>query len=706
MTFLTSIDVAAALAGLVLSFLVLMFPRFGAGSGSLCLFLVPGVLVSAALSVGRLFPGFLPEGRAVPALAFLILCSAGGYFASYTSGRADYRFQIRKRVVAGAIVVAGPLLAALPYLLPQRDSVLLENTTADWYGYCTALYLLLTSVLALGSIEHTFRGVEDHVRWELKFLLVGMSSTFGAIVYVASTVLLYPSRYAALSTQAVVIFPIIFLFSCGLIFQSWRRSTGRNRIVVSQGVIYGTITLVSVGTYLLVAGLAARWASDLKLTGIPAAPFVFIVLMAALLTIVSGTAFRHRMKRWVRQNVFVGRYDYRHFWMEASEHVRSLDGATAPGDEVAALIQRALGAVEITVWLRQRNPDELHLVAARGFGANELSSQMNGLVRSLDGLIQPLSVSEWKERTLPEWPDDVLHRSKAALIVPLVSANRTVGVLTVGADRSGKPFDWETREFLRVLAAHFASEIHKAELLSRMVESREAETLQNFSTFLLHDLKNYAATLSLIASNAGRHHANPAFQQDSFQSIVDISDKIKRMCNSLRTFSASLAANKEWHDLNEIVRSVVHSLQTGTGRPIEVDLAALPPLLIDREEMVRLLHNLVLNAHEASGAGGRIHVSTVSGERCVVLSVVDEGKGMSEHFLKEGLFQPFHTTKPDGLGIGLFHSRKIVEAHFGTIEVNSKLGKGTTIRVNLPRPNGNAHPADLEMQPAMAPHTK
>ncbi len=61
--------------------------------------------------------------------------------------------------------------------------------------------------------------------------------------------------------------------------------------------------------------------------------------------------------------------------------------------------------------------------------------------------------------------------------------------------------------------------------------------------------------------------------------------------------------------------------------------------------------------------------------------------------MKEGLFQAFHTTKGDGMGIGLFHSKQIVEAHSGSIEVNSRVGKGTTIRVILPLP---AHGADLE----------
>ncbi|MCZ7625368.1 MAG: ATP-binding protein [Candidatus Methylomirabilis sp.] len=68
----------------------------------------------------------------------------------------------------------------------------------------------------------------------------------------------------------------------------------------------------------------------------------------------------------------------------------------------------------------------------------------------------------------------------------------------------------------------------------------------------------------------------------------------------------------------------------------------------------------------------------------VVLSVSDNGCGISPTFMAQSLFQPFRTTKRRGLGIGLFHSKQIVEAHHGWIEVDSEEGKGTTFRIILP----------------------
>jgi signal transduction histidine kinase len=67
-----------------------------------------------------------------------------------------------------------------------------------------------------------------------------------------------------------------------------------------------------------------------------------------------------------------------------------------------------------------------------------------------------------------------------------------------------------------------------------------------------------------------------------------------------------------------------------------------------------------------------------------VLSVADNGCGMSQAFLKESLFRPFQSTKKKGLGIGLFQSRAIVQAHGGGMHVESEVGKGTTFSVSLP----------------------
>jgi len=91
-----------------------------------------------------------------------------------------------------------------------------------------------------------------------------------------------------------------------------------------------------------------------------------------------------------------------------------------------------------------------------------------------------------------------------------------------------------------------------------------------------------------------------------------------------------------------------------------------------------------LNAKEAMGGKGEIRLSTAAETGWVVLSVTDRGCGMSAEFMQRSLFRPFQTTKKNGLGIGMFQSKMIVEAHGGRLAVTSEVGAGTTFQMYLP----------------------
>ena len=105
---------------------------------------------------------------------------------------------------------------------------------------------------------------------------------------------------------------------------------------------------------------------------------------------------------------------------------------------------------------------------------------------------------------------------------------------------------------------------------------------------------------------------------------------------------------------------------------------------MDRGQIKKVLLNLILNADEATGDDGQIAVSSSLQDRWAAISVIDQGCGMSREFIRTSLFQPFKTTKKKGLGVGLYQSKAIVEAHGGRIEVESEEGRGTTFRVLLP----------------------
>jgi signal transduction histidine kinase len=118
--------------------------------------------------------------------------------------------------------------------------------------------------------------------------------------------------------------------------------------------------------------------------------------------------------------------------------------------------------------------------------------------------------------------------------------------------------------------------------------------------------------------------------------------------------------------------------------PVRYSLGNVTDLYIDGDQMQKVIVNLLLNASEAVAGDGQISVATSHDGGRAHLTVSDTGCGMSRDFIETRLFKPFQTTKPQGMGIGLFHCKTIVEAHGGRIEVESGEGKGTTFRVFLP----------------------
>jgi putative PEP-CTERM system histidine kinase len=683
MNALNWVELLASATGFVVAIVVTLFSRFGPASWTLGLFLLSGSLSAGILGFGPAM-GWSISQRGLLCLETLVFCGVAGCLASCSVGRRDYVGQLKtKRWSSTAIVVTAPILVAGLYLYSPLAA---EHALIPLgrVGYATALYLTLVSVIALANIEQTLRCTEDHVRWEIKFLWLGMASSFAALVYVASQILVYPPEYAYLPIEAVRLFPIMFLCSCLLILQSWRRGTARGQLVISQGVVYSTITLTSVGAYLIAASVVSGWASQWREVGVSTEAVVFLLSLVMLSTLFLATAFRHRVRIWIRRNLFAGRYDYRQLWLSATEQIRTSQSIEGAAESLIRLVQSAIASMNVSVWVQVRSTDSLRLVASRGSITDKLPLEVTGLADQAGALVEPVSITDAAAQVVNKKNADFVTMTKASMLVPLISSDRFIGLMTIGADRSGKPFDWQTREFLGVIAVHFANEFHKTELRSRLVEAREAQAFQTFATFLLHDLKNFATTLSLIAKNAARHHDNPDFQADAFESIVALSEKMKRLCCNLRIFSTSLAANKSLGNVNEIVSSVADTLEASPGRRLQLNLDPVPLLVLDREEIVRVLHNVILNAIEASPEDGVVQVNTRSEVRNVVITISDRGHGMSAEFIEKGLFQPFQTTKRDGLGIGLFQSRKIIEAHGGMIEIQSVAGKGTVVRIILP----------------------
>jgi signal transduction histidine kinase len=171
-------------------------------------------------------------------------------------------------------------------------------------------------------------------------------------------------------------------------------------------------------------------------------------------------------------------------------------------------------------------------------------------------------------------------------------------------------------------------------------------------------------------------------------------DRICGLIRDLLSFARPSRPNVAHEKINEVVDSIARILETEAkdkGVEITRDFGEnLPAVAIDREQMKQVFMNLILNGIQAMRDGGSIIVSTRRYSKdstepgvFVQVEIRDNGAGIPEEHL-EHIFDPFFTSKDEGSGLGLSISHQIVQEHAGHLEVQSKLGVGTSFFVNLP----------------------
>ena len=676
----------SCVSSLLLCLLAFFTSRLGTHSWLLALHHLPLSLAALSVFFGDLLPGWSPESGRQAAYTLLLLSTPAGL--AYTHGLTPAfgsRPQRRRRIfVALSILCTCSLVVAtLLNEAGNTDAVGLAARLRGYLRYAAGLYLLSISVLVLANLERALRCREEHERWELKFLALGLAAPFATTIYFATRLLLYSSSLR----DSVEVVSLVLLPSSILCLVAWRRSSGRGGVKVSQDFAFGTLTFLIVGVYLVIASAFAHWASGLLEHSVDTRVVFFIVLSTILAALLLSTRLRHRVRHWLRQNLFSGKYDYRAMWLEAAEKICASDPPEVATRALADLVHRALGALDVAVWLRSGDEgDLLWLAAARGPTPPQEGTERLGLLSQVAALGDVNDRIDLRILRAPSVVFEFCEQNGATHLVPLRSGTDTLGVLAVGPDRSGRAYQSDAREFLRVLAGHAARELHQTQLLDLQVQAKKDEAFRTFSTFLLHDLKNFATTLSMVGRNAKQHGENPEFREDALCSIVDISEKMKRLCNSLKTFGTDVVDALAPTDLNALIESVCDELAPSLALSVTRNLGEIPELDLDAEGIDRVLTNLLLNSAEAveGSEQGQVQITTAREDESVVVRIHDNGHGIPPSFLEDRLFTPFQTTKSNGLGIGLFQSKKIVEAHGGAISIGSRPSEGTTVSLTFP----------------------
>jgi len=282
---------------------------------------------------------------------------------------------------------------------------------------------------------------------------------------------------------------------------------------------------------------------------------------------------------------------------------------------------------------------------------------------------------------IPEWLE---RMPRAWLVVPLIVHDRLIGFIVLARSPAQLHFNWEDSDLIKTARRQAAVHLAQLEASRALAEAQQFEACNRLTSYVMHDLKNLIAQLSLVVTNAAKHRNNPLFMEDAINTVDNSVQKMNRLLTHLRS-DIIQAQEAEYIELPAVLGDVVRTMSNGKPVP-SLDCQAEDIMLqADRDRFAAIIGHLIRNAQDATPDDGRIIVRLFRRSDFAIVEVQDTGTGMDKEFIKERLFRPFDSTKgKSGMGIGVYESRDYIHKLGGDIDVISRVGEGTTFRVRLP----------------------
>lgn len=597
-------------------------------------------------------------------------------------GREEFsRVPFAVLALIGTAFVLSSLVVPLEYFFSpedfRRDRLLPLGKIGYWYY----LGLMIFCVAALVDIEAVFASIRGGDRWKLKYEFLGVGSILGVFISYFSQGLLFQSvNLGLLPARSGVLILAALLIGYSRLFRGQSR-----RVVVSRYVFYRSFTLLGVALYLLAVGLTGQFIRSFHISlSKDALLLAAVVSWVAFLALLFSEEVRSRVRVLVAKHFFASKHDYREQWRGFSSALASCRSLDAVQRVIIEAYVSTYGLRSAALYVRAAGGESFSLGAAQGReGLPRCFVPSPGLVGYFVETGRVLNPRDGEYTPTPE-EDEFFRNNQAWLLVPLLAGSRLEAVALFGEQFAAERPTYEDYDLMKILGRQAVLSLNNFRLSEELAEVREMAAVAKVSSFVIHDLKNVAYTFSLMMENADEHIGEPEFQRDLVNSIHGTVAKMNALIAKLKAFPEKMELNRESVDLAVLTRETLDEVRK--VKPAIVFDEQLTPVAAsgDALELRKVILNLLLNACDAVGGEGEVRVTSARRAAAAVLSIEDNGCGMSRAFMQGHLFKPFRTTKEKGLGIGLYQCRQIVEAHNGRIEVASREGEGTVFTVVLP----------------------
>lgn len=586
-------------------------------------------------------------------------------------------------------LLTGQLIAWVTGVLDEP--IILIEQRSKWLF----AHILIFAGVALLALDSTLRKASGLQLEALKTLSVAFLGLIVYFVYLAINIVL--SSYI---TQSILLSGaiIIFLGLVLIVYSVARQPFWDVTLSVSRRIVFGSLTAAAILLYFIISGTVLNVLRRAQPHGYDIVlPGVVFALVAGFLVVYLSPKLRKTARHFVARYVFRNKYDYRDLWMRFSEKSRGSLYLNELLPRVAEFIADTMFVQQVAVWLREPTSNGFSLAyhynpVASGPGddlALHLKRSLNP--HEMNSIYEvPDAGSGGAMETFPIDNQAALQRLHIKRMVLVEKDNDVLAALGVGALLDSRQPSPEDDQLLTSFRNQLAYLILMHRLSEELLLAREWESFNRLASFVLHDLKNLAMLQSMTLENANQLSGNPDFVADAFATFNHTTDKMINLIASLSVQRGQFSLTQQPVDILEVIDTTVEQLKIRQRNGLNL-ITTFPPrdnipvISGDPELLQKAFTNLLLNAIQSLPKGeGNLELTVRSCENGKITAIIkDSGCGIPPEQLKN-LFRPFHTTKKNGTGIGLSHTRSIVEVHGGELKIESQLNAGTKVELEFP----------------------
>ena len=615
-----------------------------------------------------------------PIRSFSLLLFLGYVLNSSATDRRLTEHRFRKIAIIAASFTVALLMLVTYRLLKGHEAIIFFGINTLYAG------LLALSVAGLVLVEQIMRNAQVESRRAVKYLCIGLGLIFVYDFYLYSNALMLQ----ILDTRLWNVRGIVNAMAVPVLAVAVARDPRLSLdIFVSRRMVFHTTALIGTGLYLLAMGVGGyyikmhggEWGAVVQVIFLVAAGLILVVLLF------SGRV-RASLRVLINKHFFHYKYDYRDEWLRFIQTLSS----GQPDDH---LRERAIHSIADIIdspggvlWMREMG----RFMPVANW---QMDVSVNDTVALDDPLIAFMSAREWLidldelERD-PELYDNLdlsawlKGMSRAWLVVPLIVHGHMHGFIVLARSPAQRHFNWEDSDLLKTAGRQAAVHLAQLEASRALAEAKQFEACNRLSSYVMHDLKNLIAQLSLVVTNAAKHKGNPHFMEDAITTVDNSVQKMNKLLEHLRSDSMQVQETN-YLDVCSMLDEVVEIMSNNSPTPrLDCQVVGIH-IQADRDRCGAMVGHLIRNAQDATPPDGQVTVRLFKREDRAIIEVQDTGSGMDEMFIKEHLFKPFHSTKgKTGMGIGVYEVREYVYKLGGDLEVISRIDEGSTFRISLP----------------------